>query len=69
MNRINYPRPLYKIQDWPDHIFTIDLFGISSDLLNDNKFGRCLKPIRDFGVSPELMIWDTSKAHAMIPSS
>jgi len=54
----------------------IDLFGIPPCLLNDDKLGRCLelfaaysdnieallclKLIRDFGVSPELVIWDST---------
>jgi transposase len=74
LNGLNSPRPLYKVEDWADHVSIIDLFGIPSALLNDDKLGRCLellatysddieallclKLIRDFGVSPELVIWD-----------
>ncbi|MEA4883807.1 MAG: DUF4277 domain-containing protein [Clostridia bacterium] len=76
LNRLNSPRPLYKVEDWADHVSTVDLFGIPSALLNEDKLGRCLellatysgdieallclKLIRDFGVSPELVIWDST---------
>ena len=41
LNRLNSPKPLYKVEDWADHVSTIDLFGIPSYLLNDDKLGRC----------------------------
>jgi len=76
LNRLNSPKPLYKVEDWADNVSAIDLFGIPPYLLNDDKLGRCLellaaysgdieallclKLIRDFGVSPELVIWDST---------
>ena len=76
LNRLNSPMPLYKVEDWADHVSAIDLFGVPPYLLNDDKLGRCLellaaysddveallclKLIRDFGVSPELVIWDST---------
>jgi transposase len=76
LNRLNSPRPLYKVEDWADHVSIIDLFGIPPHLLNDDKLGRCLellaaysgdieallclKLIRNFGVSPDLVIWDST---------
>ncbi|MEA4883727.1 MAG: DUF4277 domain-containing protein [Clostridia bacterium] len=76
LNRLNSPRPLDKVADWADHVSTVDLFGIPSAVLDDDKLGRCLellatysgdiealfclKPMRDFGVSPELVIWDST---------
>jgi hypothetical protein len=75
-NRLDSPRPLYKVEDWADHVSTVDLFGTPPCLLNDDKLGRCLellatylgdieallclKLIRDFGVSPDLVIWDST---------
>jgi hypothetical protein len=43
LNRLNFPRPLYKVKDRADHVPTVDLFGIHSSLLNDDKLGRCLE--------------------------
>ena len=79
LNRLNSPMPLYKVEDWADHVSAIDLFGIPPCLLNDDKLGRCLellaaysndteallflKLIRDFGASPELVIWDSTSFH------
>lgn len=76
LNGLNSPQPLYKIQDWADQVSAIDLFGIPSDLINDDKPGRCLellaaysddieaflclRLIRDFGVPPKLVIWDST---------
>ena len=76
LNRLNSPRPLYRVESWAEAVSTFDLFGIPPSLLNDDKLGRCLeilaeysgdietslclKLIKDFGVDPRLVIWDST---------
>jgi len=76
LNRLNSPRPLYRVESWAESVSTLDLFGIPPSLLNDDKLGRCLevlaeyssdietslclKLIKDFGVDPRLVIWDST---------
>ena len=76
LNRLNSPTPLYRVEDWADKVSTVDLFGVAAEFLNDDKLGRCLellaehsldieallciKLIKDFGISPDLVIWDST---------
>ncbi|MEW6106729.1 MAG: DUF4277 domain-containing protein [Bacillota bacterium] len=41
LNRLNLPRPLYRVESRAESVFTLDLFGIPPSLLNDDKLGPC----------------------------
>ncbi len=65
LDRLNYPRPLYKVEDWADRVSTIDLFGIPPCLLNDDGLGRCSasSSYATSWVSPDLVIWDSTSLY------
>lgn len=76
LNRLNSPKPLYRVEAWAEAVSTLDLFGIPPSSLNDDKLGRCLeliaaysndieiclclKLIKHFGLDPKLVIWDST---------
>src|SRR5919204_281525 len=51
-NRLQAPKPLYKVEHWAREVGVEDVFGIPPELLNDDRLGRMVELLGQQGPMP-----------------